>query len=86
MNKIKLEINENGKIMNLFQPFIVELPELSWYCNEILCNLNYTYATPRVIKIVKHLFSTQINDFTNIIENIDLCTCQARQSYKLGHT
>jgi len=86
MNKIKLEINENGKIMNLFQPFNVELPELSWYCNEMLCNLNYTYAIPRVIKIVKHLLSTQITDFPNIIEDIDLCTSQARQSYKLGHT
>lgn len=85
MNKIKLEINENGKIMNLFQPFNVELPELSWYCNEMLCNLNYTYI-PRVIKIVKYLLSTQITDFPNIIENIDLCTSQARQSYKLGHT
>jgi len=58
MNKIKLEINENGKIMNLFQPFNVEFPKLSWYCNEMLCNLNYTYAVPRVIKIVKHLLST----------------------------
>jgi len=86
MNKIILEINENGKIMNLFQPFNIELPELSWYCNEMLCNLNYTYAIPRVIKIVKHLLSTPITDFPNIIKNIDLCTSQARQSYKLGHT
>lgn len=60
--------------MNLFQPFNIELPELSWYCNEMLCNLNYTYAIPRVIKIVKHLLSIPITDFPNIIKNIDLYT------------
>jgi len=64
----KLQLNENGKIMNLFQPINVDLPDTAWYCNDILCNLNCSYTFPRVLKIIKSLLNSNPNDFSNKIK------------------
>jgi len=34
-----LEVNDEGKIMNLFQPININMPDVAWYCNDILCNI-----------------------------------------------
>lgn len=82
----KLELDENGKIMNLFQPINVDFPDTAWYCNDILCNLNCSYTVPRVLTIIKSLLNSDLIEFPNKIKNIDLCTSQARNPLKLGHT
>jgi len=81
-----LEVNDEGKIMNLFQPININTPDVAWYCNDILCNINCKYSIPRVLKIIKYLLSSELNNFPDKIKNIDLCNSESRNIFKLGHT
>jgi len=81
-----LEVNDEGKIMNLFQPININTPDVAWYCNDILCNINCKYSIPRVLKIIKYLLSSELNNFPEKIKNIDLCNSESRNIFKLGHT
>jgi hypothetical protein len=73
--------------MNLFQPINVNILEVAWYGNEILWNLNCKYFIPRVLKIIKYLLSSELNDFSEKSKNIDdLCNSKSRNLFMLGHT
>lgn len=52
----------------------------------MICNFNYTYTIPKILKVIKYLLNTEPTNFPDTIKNIDLCTSQARNPLKLGHT
>jgi len=82
--KTNLQINELGKIMNLF-PSINDDVGVTWSCNEDICNFDYFYIIPNLLKTFKLFLILKLHDFPQKIKNIDLCSSETNSSIKLGH-
>lgn len=82
--KMNLQINELCKILNLF-PSINDDVGVTWSCNDDICNFEYFYIIPKLLKTFKLFLILKLYDFPLKIKNIDLYNSDTNSSIKLGH-